>query len=163
MSERQIGHLSRIFRQAMDAETNEKIFAHLGLLTAKQALNDLRTRMTRALTADTIPPSQYGELAERVAQYETNTLLFQRDAPEQVRALYQEVFKGDDVNYVRTMIGTVREKRSLAGVRTTPQEWWDLSSLAVDRLRTVERGSIDGRRSSHEHHRPFVRLGLDGQ
>ena len=144
MSERQIGHLSRIFRQAMDAETNEKIFAHLGLLTAKQALNDLRTRMTRALTADTIPPSQYGELAERVAQYETNTLLFQRDAPEQVRALYQEVFKGDDVNYVRTMIGTVREKRSLAGVRTTPQEWWDLSSLAVDRLRTVERGSIDG-------------------
>ena len=144
MSERQIGHLSRIFRQAMDAETNEKIFAHLGLLNAKQALNDLRTRMTRALTADTIPPSQYGELAERIAQYETNTLLFLRDAPEQVRTLYRDTFRGDEVNYMRTMIGTVHEKRSLAGARTTPREWWDLSSRAVERLRTVERGSIDG-------------------
>jgi len=38
MSERQIGHLSRIFRQAMDAETNEKIFAHLGLLTGLMGL-----------------------------------------------------------------------------------------------------------------------------
>ena len=142
MSSRQIEYLGLIFRQAMDAETNEKLFAHLSLLNAKEALNDLRTRITRALSEDTIPPSQYGELNERIAQYETNTLLFQRDAQEDVQALYRDVFRGDEVNYMRTMIGTIHEKRTLHGMRTTPGEWWTLSSKAMEHLRKVEEGSI---------------------
>ena len=142
MSNRQIEYLGLIFRQAMDAETNERIFAHLSLLNAKEALNDLRTRITRALVADTIPPSQYGELNERIAQYETNTLLFQRDAQESVQELYRETFRGDEVNYMRTMIGTIHEKRTLLGMRSSAQEWWDLSSRAMEHLRAVEEGSI---------------------
>ena len=142
MSSRQIEYLGLIFRQAMDAETNQKLFAHLSLLNAKEALNDLRTRITRALSEDTIPPSQYGELNERIAQYETNTLLFQRDAQEDVQALYRDVFRGDEVNYMRTIIGTIHEKRTLRGMRTTPQEWWNLSSKALEHLRMVEEGSI---------------------
>jgi two-component sensor histidine kinase/HAMP domain-containing protein len=142
MSGRQIEYLGLIFRQAMDAETNEKIFAHLSLLNAKEALNDLRTRITRALVADTIPPSQYGELNERIAQYETNTLLFQRDAQESVQELYRDTFRGDEVNYMRTMIGTIHEKRTLQGMRSSAREWWDLSSKAMEHLRAVEEGSI---------------------
>ncbi|MBP7513883.1 MAG: nitrate- and nitrite sensing domain-containing protein [Flavobacteriales bacterium] len=142
MSGRQVEYLGLIFRQAMDAETNEKLFAHLSLLNAKEALNDLRTRITRALTEDTIPPAQYGELNERIAQYETNTLLFQRDAQEEVQTLYRDVFRGDEVNYMRTMIGTIHEKRTLRGMRSTPGEWWNLSSKAMEHLRVVEEGSI---------------------
>lgn len=142
MSNRQIEYLGLIFRQAMDAETNERIFAHLSLLNAKEALNDLRTRITRALVADTILPSQYGELNERIAQYETNTLLFQRDAQEGVQELYRDTFRGDEVNYMRTMIGTIHEKRTLQGMRSNAREWWDLSSKAMEHLRAVEEGSI---------------------
>ncbi len=142
MSGRQIEYLGLIFRQAMDAETNERIFAHLSLLNAKEALNDLRTRITRALVADTILPSQYGELNERIAQYETNTLLFQRDAQESVQELYRNTFRGDEVNYMRTMIGTIHEKRTLLGMRSNAREWWDLSSKAIEHLHAVEQGSI---------------------
>ena len=144
MSNRQIEYLGLIFRQAMDAETNERIFAHLSLLNAKEALNDLRTRITRALVADTIPTSQYGELNERIAQYETNTLLFQRDAHGSVQELYRDTFRGDEVNYMRTMIGTIHEKRTLQGMRSSAREWWDLSSKAMEHLRAVEEGSITG-------------------
>ncbi len=143
MSGRQIEYLGLIFRQAMDAETNEKLFAHLSLLNAKEALNCLRTRITRALKEDTIPASQYGELNERIAQYETNTLLFQRDAQEGVQEIYRDVFRGEEVNYMRTIIGTIHEKRSLRGMRTTPGEWWALSSTAMAHLRRVEEGSIE--------------------
>ncbi|MBL7984704.1 MAG: nitrate- and nitrite sensing domain-containing protein, partial [Flavobacteriales bacterium] len=58
MAQQQIDNIAHVFRQAMDPETNERLFAHLSLLNAKEALNDLRMRLTRALAMDPVPPSQ---------------------------------------------------------------------------------------------------------
>lgn len=142
MAQQQIDNIAHVFRQAMDPETNERLFAHLSLLNAKEALNDLRMRLTRALAMDPVPPSQFGEINERIAQYETNSVLFLRDAPEPALDLYRSTFRGDEVNYMRTIIGTIHEQRSLSGLQVTPAEWWSLSSAALGHLRTVEERSI---------------------
>ncbi len=142
MSVGQLENLGMVFRQAMDPETNGKLFAHLSLLNAKEALNDLRTRLTRALAEHAISPAQLGELNARIAQYETNTLLFERDAPMEVEDFYRSAFRGEEVNYMRTIIGTIHEKRTLDGLRTSAVEWWGLSSKAFELLHTVEERSI---------------------
>ncbi|MBK9760056.1 MAG: nitrate- and nitrite sensing domain-containing protein [Flavobacteriales bacterium] len=142
MSESQVEEIARVFRRSMDPETNQRLYAHLSLLNTKEGLNDIRMRLTRALATDTISPGQLGELNERIAQYETNTLLFLRDAPENIQALYRETFRGEEVNYMRTIIGTIHEKRSLHGLHTNASEWWALSSAAMDHLRMVEGHSI---------------------
>jgi two-component sensor histidine kinase/HAMP domain-containing protein len=142
MSQRQLEHITQVFRQAMDPETSERRYAHMGLLAAKEALNDLRMRITRALASDTVPPAQLGEIGERIAQYETSTLQFLRDAPPNIQELYRSTFRGAEVNYMRTIIGTIHEKRSLHGLHTSAGEWWTLSTAAMEHLHTVEERSI---------------------
>ncbi len=143
MSVRQLEKQVQTFRQAMDPEINERLFAHLNLLNAKEALNDLRTGILRGLSAPGMNNAQIAELNERIAQYNTNTLLFQRDAASEVRDRYVAVFQGEEVNFMRTVIGTIHENRSLNGLRMAPQSWWDLSGKAVEQLRNVETASID--------------------
>jgi two-component sensor histidine kinase/HAMP domain-containing protein len=143
MSVRQLEKQVQTFRQAMDPEINERLFAHLNLLNAKEALNDLRTDILRGLNAPGMNNAQITELNERIAQYNTNTLLFQRDAASEVRDRYAAVFQGEEVNFMRTVIGTIHENRSLDGLRMTPGSWWDLSGKAMEQLRSVETASID--------------------
>ncbi len=143
MSIRQLEKQVQTFRQAMDPEINERLFAHLNLLNAKEALNDLRTDILRGLNAPGMNNAQITELNERIAQYNTNTLLFQRDAASEVRDRYAAVFQGEAVNFMRTVIGTIHENRSLDGLRMTPGSWWDLSGKAMEQLRSVETASID--------------------
>ena len=136
-------NLGEVSKQAMDPETNDKLFAHQSLLNAKDALSDIRTRILRAFTTGTLSTADLGELNARIALYETNTLLFQRDATPDVLGYYRSTFQGPEVNFVRSMIGTVHEKRSIAGIGTTAAEWWELSGKAMERMREVEERSID--------------------
>ncbi|MBS1582166.1 MAG: nitrate- and nitrite sensing domain-containing protein [Bacteroidetes bacterium] len=142
MNARLLEDLGLVFKQAMDPETNDKLFAHLSLLNAKEALSDIRTKVTRALAADTIASAQLGELNERIAQYETNTLLFQRDATADVLANYRNAFRGPEVNFMRSIIGTIHEKRSIDGLSISAAEWWKLGGTAMQDLRAVEEHSI---------------------
>ena len=143
MSARQLEKQVQTFRQAMDPEINERLFAHLNLLNAKEALNDLRTGILRGLAGPGVSNAQIAELNERIAQYGTNTLLFERDAASEVRDRYVSVFQGEEVNFMSTVIGTIHENRSLEGLRMTPLTWWDMSGKAMEQLRLVETVSID--------------------
>lgn len=142
-SNRELEHLSTVFRNSMDPETNTKLFAHMSLLSAKGSLNDLRSRLTRAFADDTISAPQSGELNERITQFETNMFLFQRDAPPELEVFFRGTYQGEDVNYVRALIGTIHEKRDLSVLRTNAGEWWMRSSRALERLREVEQRSIE--------------------
>ncbi|MBZ0207474.1 MAG: nitrate- and nitrite sensing domain-containing protein [Flavobacteriales bacterium] len=142
MNEELLGKLAEVSKQAMDPTTNQQLFAHLGLLNTKEALSDIRTRVLRALVSG-LSPAELGELNESIALYETSTVLFQRDAPPDVRAYYRSTFQGPEVNFLRSMIGTIHESRSINGVGTTASEWWELSGEATARLRQVEERSID--------------------
>lgn len=142
-SARELEHMGMVFRNSMDPETNAKLFAHMSLLNAKDALNNLRTRITRALVEDTITPPQAAELNERIAQYETNMFLFQRDAPAELDVFFRGTYQGEDVNYVRAILGTLHEKRDLSILRTNAQEWWTQSTRAMEQLREVEQRSIE--------------------
>jgi two-component sensor histidine kinase/HAMP domain-containing protein len=143
MSVRQLEKQVQTFRQAMDPEINERLFAHLNLLNAKEALNDLRSGILRGLAQPGMNYAQITELNERIAQYNSNTLLFQRDAASEVRDRYAAVFQGEEVNFMRTVIGTIHENRSLEGLRMTPESWWVVSGKAMEQLRGVETTSID--------------------
>ena len=112
LSRRQLDRLGLVFRQAMDQEISEKLFAHVNLLNAKEAFNDARIRILRVLLADAQGSAATTELYERIAQYETNTALFNRDAPPDAREYYQRSYRGEEVNFVRTIVGTIHEKRN---------------------------------------------------
>ncbi|MBK6892125.1 MAG: nitrate- and nitrite sensing domain-containing protein [Flavobacteriales bacterium] len=136
-------NLGEVSKQAMDPETNDKLFAHQSLLNAKEALNDIRNRILRAFATGTLSTAGLGELNERIAVYETSTVLFQRDATPDGLGYYRSTFQGPEVNFVRSMIGTVHEKRSVSGLGTTAAEWWELSGKTMERMREVEERSID--------------------
>ena len=56
---------------------------------------------------------------------------------------YRGTFQGPEVNFVRSMIGTIHEKRSIADLSTTAADWWELSGKTMARMRQVEERSID--------------------
>ena len=136
-----LDELGRLGKLALDPETKDRIYAHLRLLSAKQALSSVRDRLGIGLTDALISDVELSELAEQVAQYETNMLLFERDAPPEVIAFYNSVFQGPDITLVRSLIGIVKERSSVnAGVLS--REWWDLSMRSMDKMKQVEDHSL---------------------
>jgi len=143
MNDELLRNLGEVSRQAMDPGTNDKLFAHQSLLHAKSALGDIRTGFLRAIARDTLSAPDLGKLNERISLYETSMVLFQRDASPDLLSYYRSTYHGPEVNFLRSMIGTVHEKRSIAGLGITAKEWWELSEKVTGRLRLVEERSID--------------------
>lgn len=134
--------LGRVGKLALDPETKDRLYAHLRLLYAKEALSALRDKLTIGYATRPIDANDLAELGEQVSAYETNMLLFERDAPPEVLATYQQVFQGEDVNFMRSLIGTVKQRRS-PDLEIAPREWWELSLQALDKLRAVEVHSLE--------------------
>ena len=135
-------NLGEVSKQAMDPGTNDKLFAHQSLLSAKSALNDIRTSILQAFATGKLSAADLGELNERISLYETSTVLFRRDASPDLLSYYKNTFQGPEVNFP-VRIGTVHEKRSIAGLGVTASEWWELSGKVAAKLRSVEERSID--------------------
>ncbi|MEO8589581.1 MAG: nitrate- and nitrite sensing domain-containing protein [Flavobacteriales bacterium] len=136
-----LDELGRIGKLALDPETKDRMYAHLRLLNAKEALSAVRDRLSIGYSDDHLRDDEMAELSEQVSAYETNMLLFERDAPPEVLGTYRDVFQGPDVNFMRSLIGTVKERRSLdSGI--APREWWELSLLSLDKLKEVEDHSL---------------------
>lgn len=142
MDQALLDELGRTTKLALDPETKDRLYAHLRLLQAKQALSVLRDKLTIGYAARPIGFDEVADLSEQVSAYETNMLLFERDAPPEVLARYQSVFQGEDVNFMRSLIGTVKQRRS-PDLEIAPREWWELSLDALEKLRTVEVHSLD--------------------
>lgn len=138
-----LDEVGRVQRLALDAETKDRMYAHLRLLNAKEALSTVRDQLGIALQERKAGPREMGELSEQVAQYETNMLLFERDAPPEVMGTYRDVFRGPDVNFMRSVIGTVKEHRVIDRTTMPAEEWWDLSTRALDRMKLVEDRSLE--------------------
>ncbi len=138
-----LADLSKVGKLALDPETKDRLYSHLSLLSAKEAIANIRVLVTRQAMGPGAHVADLGVLNEQIAQYGTSTLLFERDAPPDVMAAYRASFQGPEVNYLRSIIGTLQEQRSIAEMRTTPARWWSLCAQAMQRLRTVEEFSID--------------------
>ena len=136
-----LDELGRVGKLALDPETKDRMYAHLRLLNAKDALSAVRDRLSIGYSDDHLREDEMAELGEQVSNYETNMLLFERDAPPEVLGTYRDVFQGPDVNFMRSLIGTVKERRSLdPGIE--PREWWDLSLRSLEKLKQVEDHSL---------------------
>ncbi len=142
MDQALLDELGRVGKLALDPETKDRLYAHLRLLYAKEALSALRDKLTIGYAMRPIDAIDLAELGEQVSAYETNMLLFERDAPPEVLATYQQVFQGEDVNFMRSLIGTVKQRRS-PDLEIAPREWWELSLQALDKLRAVEVHSLE--------------------
>lgn len=138
-----LDEMGRVQRLALDPETKDRMYAHLRLLNAKEALSAVRDRLGIILQAKEAGQREMGALNEQVAQYETNMLLFERDAPPEVMSTYHDVFRGRDVNFMRSVIGTVKEHHGVDRTSMPAEEWWELSSRAVDKLKLVEDRSLE--------------------
>lgn len=142
MDQALLDEVGRVGKLALDPETKDRLYAHLRLLSAKDALSALRDKLTIGYTARPIDAKDLAELSEQVSAYETNMLLFERDAPPEVLSTYQQVYQGEDVNFMRSLIGTVKQRRS-PDLAIAPLEWWELSLQALDKLRAVEVHSLE--------------------
>lgn len=143
MDHEMLRNLAEVSKQAMDPETNNKLFAHQSLLNAKAVLSDIRSRILRALSNGNFSSAEIGELNERIALYDTNMLLFERDATPDVLSNFRSTFKGPDVSLMRSIIGTIHEKRSMDDLGIQAPEWWEISGKTLQRMRQVEDNSID--------------------
>lgn len=136
-----LDELGRVGKLALDAETQDRTYAHLRLLSAKEALSAVRDRLSIGYSDEQLRDDEMAELSEQISSYETNMLLFERDAPPDVLGTYRDVFQGPDVNFMRSLIGTVKERRSLDPM-IAPREWWELSLRSLDKLKQVEDRSL---------------------
>jgi two-component sensor histidine kinase/HAMP domain-containing protein len=137
-----LDELGRLGKLELDPGTKDRIYAHLRLLNAKEALSSVRDRLLIGLGDTLVSADELGDLAEQVARYETNMLLFERDAPAEVRVHFEERFQGPDINLMRSIIGIVKERGTMdAGM--VSRSWWDLSIRSLDRLKEVEDRSLE--------------------
>lgn len=134
--------LGRVAKLALDPETKDRLYSHLSLLYAKESLSNLRSLLTRAFAGAPIGEIEAGLLNEQLAQYETNMRLFERDAPPDVMEVFRSTFQGPDVNVMRSVLGTIQERRTLTGLHIAAEEWWNMAVSATDKLKLVEDRSI---------------------
>jgi two-component sensor histidine kinase/HAMP domain-containing protein len=134
--------MGRVGKLALDPETKDRLYAHLRLLHAKQALSVVRDQLSMGFGAVPLGAGDLAELSEQVSQYETNMVLFERDAPAEVLSTFRAVFQGPDVNFMRAIIGTVKERREVDRSSIEPDQWWELSLRALDKLKLVEDHSL---------------------
>ncbi len=136
-----LDEIGQLGKWGLDSETKDWMYAHLRLLNAKQALSGVRDQLSIGSYEATreLDPTELGDL---ISQYETNLLLFERDAPPEVITAYREQFQGPDVNFLRALIGNVKERRSVDPVAVAPRNWWELSLQAMDKLKQVEDHSL---------------------
>lgn len=141
MDQRLLDEMGRIVRTGLDPETQSWMYAHQRLLNAKQALCMVRDRLSIG-SRGVMSESDQGEINDLISQYETNLLLFERDAQPQVLSAYRELFQGPDVNFLRALIGTVKERRTADPLGIAPRQWWELSLQALEKLKAVEDRSL---------------------
>jgi two-component sensor histidine kinase/HAMP domain-containing protein len=134
----EVGH---IVRTGLDPETQGWTYAHQRLLNAKQALSVVRDRLSVG-SEGVMAEDDQAELSDLISQYESNITLFERDAQPEVLAAYRELFQGPDVNFLRALIGTVKERRTVDVVGIAPRQWWELSLQALEKLKLVEDRSL---------------------
>ncbi|MBL0129506.1 MAG: nitrate- and nitrite sensing domain-containing protein [Flavobacteriales bacterium] len=142
MDETLLAEMNKAGKLALDPFTKDRLYTHLRLLTAKEAMSVLRDKLTIGYAQRPIAIAEVAELGAQVSEYKTNMLLFERDAPPEVLRAYQEMFQGDDVNFMRSLVGTVEQRRT-PDLTIAPREWWELSMIALEKLRTVELYSLD--------------------
>lgn len=141
MEHRLLNEVERVSKLGLDSETKDWMYAHLRLLHAKQALSEVRDRLSIG-SGGVANEDDLAVLGDLVSQYETNLLLFERDAPPEVLSAYRELFQGPDVNFMRALIGTVKERRTSDPVGVAPRQWWELSLQSLDKLKLVEDRSL---------------------
>ncbi len=137
-----LDELARLQQLALDPETKDRVYAHLRLLNAKEALSGVHDRLIVRFSSDTAEAAGVDDLWEQVSQYETNMVLFERLAPADVMHTYRTLFQGADVNFLRAIIGTVKEQRRVDRSALAKQDWWALSMGGLEKLKAVEDDSL---------------------
>ncbi|MEZ4739789.1 MAG: nitrate- and nitrite sensing domain-containing protein, partial [Flavobacteriales bacterium] len=79
MEHRLLNELERVGKLGLDSDTKDWMYAHIRLLNAKQALSEVRDRLSIG-SGGVANENDLAELGDLVSQYETNLLLFERDA-----------------------------------------------------------------------------------
>jgi two-component sensor histidine kinase/HAMP domain-containing protein len=134
--------LGRLQQLALDPETKDRVYAHLRLLHAKESLSGVHDQLIGRFGNGSTGEEDPTELWEQVSQYETNMVLFERLAPADVMNTYRARFQGPDVNFLRSVIGTVKERGALDQAALNGQDWWALAMGALEKLKDVEDHSL---------------------
>ena len=133
-----LDELGRQGKVALDPETKDRFYAHLSLLNAKLWMGRIGAGLTVALSQGALTPGMESSLAASTAQYQTNILLFERDAPPDVLTAFQEMGHEGAMALVGSMISSIPEKRGEVLPDLPPGRWWALVDEVLDGMREVE-------------------------
>ena len=129
---------------ALDPVTKDRLYAHMNLLHAKEAMSIVRSKVGRGLAGEPMLNTDMASISLQLANYESNLSLFERDAPEDVLATFHTLYAGDTIGFLRTVTGLLSEKRDVEALPVDAEKWWELSSAAMDKLKQVEDRSVQG-------------------
>ena len=143
MDEALMADLGRITKTALDPESKSQLYALLNLLNSKETLSMIGTRITRALYEGDVNARERAELEALIARYSTNMMLFERDAPKEVMAVYQASVQGPDINLIRSIIASTLEQHGTELPDIPVQQWWEMSQRTLDAMQEAESAAVN--------------------
>ena len=132
--------LERVGKLALYPDTKDRLYAHLSLVSAKEALNTMKFRVNEILLSDS------GLLDESIgresATFETSITLFERDASPDILTAYHERFDTERMTMLRSILATIKQRNGAGRVQMSSEEWLTIMSSALANLGDVEKNSL---------------------
>lgn len=132
--------LERVGKLALYPDTKDRLYAHLSLVSAKEALNTLKFRIYEELVQDSAG-IRSGIMRESNA-FDTHMTLFERDASNDILSAYHERFDNDDMGMLRTILAAIRERNGGPQLGLSSNEWLGMVDPALIHLSEVESMSL---------------------
>ncbi|QQR87862.1 MAG: nitrate- and nitrite sensing domain-containing protein [Flavobacteriales bacterium] len=139
-----LNELTATAKLALDPVTKDRLYAHMNLLHAKEAMSVVRSKVGRGLVGEPLLAADMSTISLQLANFRSNLQLFERDAPAEVLATYRSTYSGDTIAFLNTVTGLLMERRSVDQLPVDNERWWLISSAAMDKLKKVEDRSIQG-------------------
>ena len=139
-----LDELTATAKLALDPVTKDRLYAHMNLLHAKEAMSVVRSKVGRGLVGEPLLAADMSAISLQLANFRSNLQLFERDAPEEVLTTYRNTYSGDTIAFLNTVTGLLMERRNVDQLPVDNERWWQISSSAMDKLKKVEDRSIQG-------------------
>jgi len=138
-----IKELERVSKLALYPDTKDRLYAHLSLVTAKDALSSLMIRVHTALSTGLVNADDKLQMVGQSGTYETSMNLFERDASQDILEQYHERFADQSLALLRSQLSSVRQRGGEVRVDMPAAVWRSLGEQTLANLKEVQEISLD--------------------
>ena len=118
------------------------LFAHVGLIHAKEYLGQVRASLAAAPAAGRIDPAWVAAMGRMVGLFESHLDLFLRDANPALKEAMLAALREPDMVTARRVIAEAMAGRTPEQIGVPRRDWYAAITAGVDLLREMERYSL---------------------